>query len=423
MEAIIVEGGVPLRGEVEVGGAKNAVLPMMAAALLVPGPVCIRNVPRLQDVVTFLELLHGMGVKGGYEDHSLRLDATEVTSFEAPYLLVKKMRASIYVLGPLLARFGHAKVSMPGGCAWGPRPVNLHQDAMEALGAKLSLEHGYIVAEAARLRGARIVFDISSVGATGNAMMAATLAEGTTVIENAAAEPELEALAAFLNALGARVSGAGTKAVTIEGVRALNPGVEHVNIPDRIEAGTFLAAGAITGGEVTLTRARPDHLTMVLARLEKMGCAITTRDDTITLRAPAGRRRGIDIVTEPYPGFPTDLQAQFMALLCLAEGNGVITETIYPDRFAHVPELRRLGALITLSGNVATVSGVEKLQGASVMSTDIRASSALILAGLAAEGRTRVSRIYHIDRGYERIEEKLARLGARIRRVREEGAA
>lgn len=422
MEAIIVEGGIPLRGEVEVGGAKNAVLPMMAAALLVPGPVCIRNVPRLRDVVTFLELLHGMGVKGGYEDHSLRLDATEVTSLEAPYLLVKKMRASIYVLGPLLARFGRAKVSMPGGCAWGPRPVNLHQDAMEALGATLTLEHGYIVAEVDRLRGGRIVFDISSVGATGNAMMAAVLAEGTTVIENAAAEPELDALAGFLNALGARVSGAGTKTVTIEGVRALTPGAEYVNIPDRIEAGTFLAAGAITGGEVTLTRVRPEHLTMVIARLGKMGCAVETREDSITLRAPAGRCRGIDIVTEPYPGFPTDLQAQFMALLCLAEGNGVITETIYPDRFTHVPELRRLGALITLSGNVATVSGVERLQGASVMSTDIRASSALILAGLAAEGRTRVSRIYHIDRGYERIEEKLARLGARIRRVSEEGS-
>jgi UDP-N-acetylglucosamine 1-carboxyvinyltransferase len=422
MEAIIVEGGTPLRGDVEIGGAKNAVLPMMAAALLVPGPVCIRNVPRLRDVVTFLELLHGMGVKGGYEDHSLRLDATEVTSLEAPYLLVKKMRASVYVLGPLLGRFGRAKVSLPGGCAWGPRPVNLHQDAMEALGATLNLEHGYIVAEAPKLRGARIAFDISSVGATGNAMMAAVLAEGTTVIENAAAEPELEALSGFLNALGARVSGAGTKTVTVEGVRALTPGVEHVNIPDRIEAGTFLAAGAITGGEVTLTRTRPDHLTMVLARLEKMGCAIRTRDDAITLRAPAARRRGIDIVTEPYPGFPTDLQAQFMALLCLAEGNGVITETIYPDRFTHVPELRRLGAQITLSGNVATVSGVERLQGASVMSTDIRASSALILAGLAAAGRTRVTRIYHIDRGYERIEEKLARLGARIRRVPEEGA-
>jgi UDP-N-acetylglucosamine 1-carboxyvinyltransferase len=344
-----------------------------------------------------------------------------VTSHEAPYLLVKKMRASVYVLGPLLARFGRAKVSLPGGCAWGPRPVNLHQDAMQALGATLNLEHGYMVAESPRLRGARIAFDVSSVGATGNAMMAASLAEGTTVIANAAAEPEMEALADFLNALGARISGAGTKTVTIEGVSALTPGVDFVNIPDRIEAGTFLAAGAITGGEVTLTQARPEHLTMVVTRLEKMGCTIETQGTTLTLRAPAGRLRGIDIVTEPYPGFPTDLQAQFMALLCRAEGSGVITETIYPDRFTHVPELRRLGAQITLSGNVATVTGVEHLQGASVMSTDIRASSALILAGLAAEGRTRVSRIYHIDRGYERIEEKLARLGARIRRVPDEG--
>jgi len=421
MEAIIIDGGTPLRGEIEIGGAKNAVLPMMAASLLVPGPVRIRNVPRLRDVVTFLDLLHGMGVRGGYEDHSLFLDATRVTSFEAPYELVKKMRASIYVLGPLLARFGRAKVSMPGGCAWGPRPVNLHQDAMEALGATLTLEHGYIVAEARGLRGAPIAFDISSVGASGNAMMAAVLAEGTTVIENAAAEPEIEALAGFLNALGARVSGAGTKTVSIEGVRSLTPGIDFTNIPDRIEAGTFLAAGAITGGEVTLRRARPDHLTMVLSRFEKLGCALEARDDAITLRAPQGRLRGIAIVTEPYPGFPTDLQAQFMALLCLAEGSGVITETIYPDRFTHVPELRRLGAQITLSGNVATVAGVERLQGAHVMSTDIRASSALILGGLAAEGQTRVSRVYHIDRGYERIEEKLARLGARIRRVPEPG--
>jgi UDP-N-acetylglucosamine 1-carboxyvinyltransferase len=422
MEAIVIEGGARLRGEVEVRGAKNAVLPMMAAALLVPGPVRIRNVPKLRDVTTFLELLHGMGVQGGYEDHSLSLDATAVTSFEAPYDLVKKMRASIYVLGPLLARFGRAKVSLPGGCAWGPRPVNLHQDAMEALGATLALEHGYIVAEARRLRGARIVFDISSVGATGNAMMAAALAEGTTVIENAAAEPEIEALADFLNALGARVAGGGTKSVTVEGVSRLTPGLEFVNIPDRIEAGTFLAAGAITGGEVTLRRCRPDHLALVLARLEKMGCALTTTEDAITLRAPDGRLQGTTVVTEPYPGFPTDLQAQFMALLCRAEGTGVITETIYPDRFTHVPELRRLGAQIVLSGNVATVTGVERLQGARVMSTDIRASSALILGGLAAEGRTHVSRIYHIDRGYERIEERLALLGARIRRVPDPGA-
>ncbi len=421
MEAIVVEGGVPLRGEVVAGGAKNAVLPMMAASLLVPGPVRIRNVPKLRDVVTFLDLLHAMGVEGGYEDHSLLLDASHVTSFEAPYDHVKKMRASIYVLGPLLARFGQARVSMPGGCAWGPRPVNFHEDAMRALGADLTLEHGYIVGRARRLRGGRVVFDISSVGATGNAMMAAVLAEGETVIENAAAEPEMEALAAFLNALGARVSGAGTKTITISGMSELHPGADFVNIPDRIEAATLLAAGAITGGEITVRGARADHLGVVLARLERMGCRLDVTADTVRLCAPQGSLRGVDIVTEPYPGFPTDLQAQFMALLCVAEGHGVITETIYPDRFTHVPELRRLGAQITLSGNVATVTGVDHLQGASVMSTDIRASSALILGGLAAAGRTKVSRIYHIDRGYERIERKLAQLGARIERVPDQG--
>ncbi|MFH1145091.1 MAG: UDP-N-acetylglucosamine 1-carboxyvinyltransferase [Candidatus Eisenbacteria bacterium] len=419
MDAIVIEGGRSLQGTIEIGGAKNAVLPMMAACMLVPGPVRIHNVPQLRDVTTFLALLHEMGVEGGYENHSLHLDATRMTSQEAPYDHVKKMRASIYVLGPLLARFGLARVSMPGGCAWGPRPVNLHQDAMQALGAELTLEHGYIVARADKLKGARIIFDISSVGATGNAMMAAVLAEGTTVIENAAAEPEIQALGDFLNALGARVTGGGTKTVTIEGVSELTPGIDFDNIPDRIEAGTFLAAGAITGGDVTVRRVRPDHMTMVLARLERMGCRLEVGEDHIRIAPGDGPMRAVDIVTEPYPGFPTDLQAQFMALLCLAEGAGVITETIYPDRFTHVPELRRLGAQITLSGNVATVQGVGGLQGADVMSTDIRASSALILGGLAARGRTHVSRVYHIDRGYERIEEKMGRLGARIRRVQD----
>jgi len=452
MDAIIVEGGHPLQGEVRIGGAKNAVLPMMAASLLVPGPVRIRNVPKLMDVVTFLGLLREMGVEGGYEDHSLYLDSTRLRSFEAPYDHVKKMRASIYVLGPLLARMGRARVSQPGGCAWGPRPVNFHHDAMVALGAKLELEHGYIIAEAPKLKGARITFDISSVGATGNAMMAAVLAEGTTVIENAAAEPEITALADFLIAHGARIAGAGTKTITIDGVSALKPADPFDNIPDRIEAGTMLAAGAITGGDVTLTHARPDHLGMVLARLEKMGCRVEASSSPagggrrgaglpgegqgvpgagpagdglagsgrIRLTVPEGRLGSVDIVTESYPGFPTDLQAQFMALLCVAEGSAVVRETIYLDRFTHVPELARLGARITLAGNVATVEGGAHLQGARVMSTDIRASSALILAGLAAEGRTHVSRVYHIDRGYEAIEQKLSGLGARVERVREE---
>jgi UDP-N-acetylglucosamine 1-carboxyvinyltransferase len=422
MDSLVVTGGRALRGTVEISGAKNAALPILAVSLLAEGVHFFRNVPRLKDIDTIVDLVRHLGAEVDGTAPVLRVATDSLRRFDAPYDLVKKMRASIYVLGPLLARFGRAKVSLPGGCAWGPRPVNLHQDAMEALGATLALEHGYIVAEARRLRGARIVFDISSVGATGNAMMAAALAEGTTVIENAAAEPEIEALADFLNALGARVAGGGTKSVTVEGVSRLTPGLEFVNIPDRIEAGTFLAAGAITGGEVTLRRCRPDHLALVLARLEKMGCALTTTEDAITLRAPDGRLQGTTVVTEPYPGFPTDLQAQFMALLCRAEGTGVITETIYPDRFTHVPELRRLGAQIVLSGNVATVTGVERLQGARVMSTDIRASSALILGGLAAEGRTHVSRIYHIDRGYERIEERLALLGARIRRVPDPGA-
>jgi UDP-N-acetylglucosamine 1-carboxyvinyltransferase len=417
MEAFQIEGGLPLRGEVRIGGAKNAVLPMMAASLLIPGPVEITNVPSLRDVHTFLALLRDLGVAGGLTDHTLQLDARQVTSHDAPYDHVKRMRASIYVLGPLLARFGEARVSLPGGCAWGPRPVNLHQEAMRALGADLRLEHGYIVARADPLRGGRIAFDISSVGATGNAMMAAVLARGTTVIENAACEPEIEALGEFLNAHGARISGAGGRTVTIEGVTELHSGISQEVIPDRIEAGTFLAAAAITRGDVTVTGVRPDHLTMVTARLEKMGCRVEIGADRVRLTVPDRQLRAVDIVTEPYPGFPTDMQAQFMALLCTAAGSAVVTETIYPDRFTHVPELCRLGARIKLTGNAATVTGVPRLSGAKMMSTDIRASSALILGGLAGEGWSRVSRIYHIDRGYERIEERLAQLGARIERV------
>ena len=420
MESILIRGGRPLRGEVPIGGAKNAVLPMMAACLLVPGPVRLRNVPRLRDVQTFLELLQEIGVRCGYEDHSLLLDATRVTSLEAPYEHVKRMRASIYVLGPLLARFGRARVSLPGGCAWGPRPVNLHQDAMLALGAELSLDHGYIVARAERLKGARITFDVSSVGATGNAMMAAVLAEGRTVIENGACEPEKQALADFLIAMGARIEGAGSKTIQIEGVSGLSPVESYRTIADRIEAGTYLAAGAITGGDVTVSGIEPDHLRMVLARFERMGCRLDYDEDRIRLQVPGGRLRSTDVVTEPYPGFPTDLQAQFMALLCLADGVGVVTDTIYPDRFKHVPELQRMGAKINLRGNVATVTGVRSFQGADVMSTDIRASSALILAGLAAPGTTKISRVYHIDRGYEAIEKKLSLLGANIERIQEE---
>jgi UDP-N-acetylglucosamine 1-carboxyvinyltransferase len=416
MDAIEIVGGRPLSGEVTISGAKNAALPMMAASLLIPGQTMLRNIPHLRDILTLLELLRLLGVEGGYEDHGLRLDASKITSTEAPYDLVRQMRASIYVLGPLLTRFGRARVSLPGGCAWGPRPVDLHIKGMEALGAKIELEHGYIVATADRLRGRRIAFDISSVGATGNVMMAASLAEGTTRIENAACEPDIVALADFLNSAGARITGHGTKTVEIEGVSSLHP-VDFTNIPDRIEAGTYLAAGAIAGGDIVVDAARVDHVTIVLSHLREMGCDISVEGNRIRLRR-SSPLRAIDIRTEVYPGFPTDLQAQFMAVLSVAEGTGVIVETIYSDRFTHVPELERLGARITLQGNVATVRGVEGLQGTRVMSTDIRASSALILAGLVARGTTTVSRVYHIDRGYEAIEQKLTGLGASVRRIR-----
>jgi UDP-N-acetylglucosamine 1-carboxyvinyltransferase len=420
MDAFRVRGGHRLAGTVEVGGAKNAVLPMMAAALLIPGKTLIHRVPHLRDVVTMLELLEHLGAKGGYTDHSFEIDATELRGFDAPWDIVRKMRASVYVLGPLLARFGRARVSLPGGCAWGPRPVDLHVKGMELLGAAVTLDQGYIVAEAPSggLRGARICFDISSVGATGNVLMAAVQARGTTVIENAAQEPEITALAEFLIAAGARIEGLGTTCLTVNGVTSLHP-LEFENIPDRIEAGTYLAAGAITGGEIALLRARPDHLSLVLDRLREMGAEIQIDGDRVALRAPE-RLRAIDITTQVYPGFPTDLQAQFMALLTVAQGSGVVTETIYPDRFTHVPELHRLGADIRLQQNVATVRGVDTLQGAQVTSTDIRASSSLVLAALVAKGESSIHRVYHIDRGYEAIESRLQALGAEVERFRVE---
>lgn len=448
MDSFRVQGGRRLEGTVEIGGAKNAALPVMAAALLVPGRTFLRRVPHLRDVRTMRELLGSLGVPGDYTDHCFAIDATTINSHVAPYDIVRRMRASVYVLGPLLARLGKAKVSLPGGCAWGPRPVDLHLKGMEALGAQVTLEEGYILAEAPRggLRGGRIAFDISSVGATGNVLMAACLAKGTTVIENAAREPDIVALAEFLIAAGARIVGHGTATITIDGVSALHP-VEFENIPDRIEVGTYAAAAAITGGNVLLRGARADHAAIVLERLREMGVVVTDEPGGVRVRAdgggsevrtgsagihgaaagsamteatkaPRSRRclRAIDITTQPYPGFPTDLQAQFTALLCLAQGTGVVTDTIYPDRFTHIPELIRLGAEIRLHANVVTVSGVESLQGAEVMSTDIRASSALVLAGLAAEGETRIHRVYHIDRGYESIETRLRGLGAVIER-------
>ncbi|NOX37511.1 MAG: UDP-N-acetylglucosamine 1-carboxyvinyltransferase [Calditrichaeota bacterium] len=415
MDQFIIEGGVPLRGTVRISGSKNAALPIMAATLLAPGVYRIHNVPRLRDVRTMAHLLRIIGAKVEFEDHTLQIDTSRADFPEAPYELVKTMRASIYVLGPLLARMKRARVSLPGGCAWGPRPVDLHLRGMEKLGAHLELDRGYIVARTDGLKGATIYLDVSSVGATGNIMMAATLARGTTIIENAAEEPEIVDLGHFLQRMGARIQGLGSKTIRIEGVEALHP-TDYTIIPDRIEAGTFLVAGLITGGQVTLTHCQPDHLQEVLAKLQEAGAQLRIDRDTISLTA-SDRIRPTHVTTAVYPGYPTDMQAQWIALMALAEGSSVITDTIYPDRFTHVPELQRLGADIILKNNSAFVRGVKKLKGAPVMSTDLRASASLVLAALAAEGQTEVLRVYHIDRGYERIEEKLQQLGARIQRI------
>jgi len=418
MYKFVINGSRTLHGSVKISGSKNATLPLMAASLLARGKYVITNIPLLRDVITMKQLLESIGVSVEFENHRMVLDSSDYNTLEAPYKLVKKMRASIYVLGPLLAKNGYAKVSLPGGCAWGPRPVNFHIDSMKKMGAKIELEKGYIVARAKRLKGAEILFDFPSVGATGNVMMAASLAKGTTVVQNAAMEPELVNLGQFLNAMGARISGLGTNRLTIEGVDELHPANVTV-IPDRIEAGTFLIAGAITRGEITIQDAEVSHLTSILSKLRDTGASISTSGSSITLRAEK-KIRSVSISTAVYPGFPTDMQAQWMALMCVADKTSVITDNVYLDRFAHVPELLRLGANITLDGNVAAVTGVKKLTGATVMSTDLRASASLILAGLVAEGKTEVLRIYHIDRGYESIEKKLQSLGADIQRVRTE---
>ncbi len=390
---------------------------MMAAALLSSGQTRLSNVPLLKDVHTFSDVLRVLGARVEERGHTIDIDASSISHPEAPYELVRTMRASIYVLGPLLARFGRARVSLPGGCALGPRPVNLHIKAMRALGARVEIRHGYIVARSKALRGAVIDFDLSSVGATANAMMAATLAEGTTRIQNAAREPEIIALGKMLNAMGAGITGLGSHTIEIQGVGDLKA-VRRRVIPDRIEAGTFMAAAAITGGKVVLKGVRHGHLSAVIGKLEEAGVRIDQQDGQLTVSRSASLRP-TDIITSPYPGFPTDLQAQFMALLGLASGTSVITETIFPDRFTHVPELRRLGMNIKLDANVAVITGVKGFSGAPVMASDLRASAALVLAGLIARGKTEVLRIYHIDRGYERIEEKLRSLGADIRRVRQ----
>jgi len=417
LDKIVIVGGKPLRGRIPVYGAKNAVLPIMAATLLASGKYEIDAVPVLRDVRTMAHLLRIIGAQVVQDGHKLTIDTQHCSFLEAPYELVKTMRASIYVLGPLVARFGRARVSLPGGCAWGPRPVDFHIKGMQKLGAEIDLDRGYIVARAEKLRGSTITLDIPSVGATGNILMAATLAEGRTVIENAAREPEITALAQFLVQMGAEIEGIGTDRLVIHGVDELRPTDFRV-IPDRIEAGTFLLAGAITGGDVTVTNVVPEHLRAVLTKLEDAGVELVEGKDWIQIRAPE-RVKPVDVTTAVYPGFPTDMQAQWMALMSVADGSSVITDTIFLDRFTHVAELQRLGARIRMEGNSAHVTGVEKLQGAPVMSTDLRASACLILAGLAAEGRTDVSRVYHIDRGYERIEERLKLLGADIWREEE----
>ncbi len=417
MAKIVISGGSPLHGEVRVSGAKNAVLPILAATLLADGPVVIGNVPHLHDVTTTMELLGQMGVQLVVDEHMrIHADPRGASNFFAPYDLVKTMRASILVLGPLVARFGQAEVSLPGGCAIGSRPVDQHLRGLEALGAEVTVENGYIKARAKRLRGARIVMDVVTVTGTENIMMAAVLAQGTTIIDNAAQEPEVVDLAHCLNAMGARIEGAGTSTLVIEGVERLH-GAEYDVLPDRIETGTFLVAGAISGGKVLAKRARPNTLDAVLAKLEDAGADISTGVDWISLDMHGQRPRAVNITTAPYPAFPTDMQAQFTALNCVAEGVGVITETVFENRFMHVQELQRLGADIRMEGNAVVIQGVPSMSGAPVMATDLRASASLVLAGLVAQGDTTVDRIYHIDRGYECIEEKLAGLGAHIRRL------
>ena len=417
MDKLQIQGGVPLEGEVRISGAKNATLPILAGALLADGPVVVGNVPHLKDVTTTVELLGGMGATVTIDERMrIEVDPTTVRDYSAPYELVKTMRASILVLGPLVARYGRADVSLPGGCAIGARPVNIHVAGLQALGADITIDGGYIRARAARLRGARLVLDTVTVTGTENLMMAATLAEGETVIENAAREPEVVDLANFLISMGAKIQGAGTDKILIEGVQRLS-GTHYEVLPDRIESGTYLVAGAITGGHVRIKNTRPDHLDAVLVKLQEAGAEVGVGENWVEVDMRGRRPRAVDVRTAPYPAFPTDMQAQFAALNTVAQGVGTIIETIFENRFMHMLEMRRLGAEIRLEGNTAIIHGVTRLKAAPVMATDLRASASLVLAGLVAEGRTEVERIYHIDRGYEAIEEKLAQLGAQIRRV------
>ena len=416
MDKILVRGGRPLTGSVQVRGAKNAALPLMAACILADQPCVLHNVPCLHDVFTMDKLLSGMGMAIEFTGRAMTLDASSMDSQTAPYDLVRKMRASFFVLGPLLGRFGRARVSLPGGCAIGTRPVDIHLKGLEALGASIDIEDGYVVADG-KLTGADLALDFPSVGATENLMMAASRADGVTRLSNVAREPEIADLAHFLNGIGAQISGAGTDLITIVGVDSM-AGTEHVVIPDRIETGTFILAGVATHGDVTVLNADPDHLPAFLAKLREAGASIDLHGSRIRARAPE-RLKGVDVATQPYPGFATDLQAQIMAALCVADGASVIKETVFENRFMQVAELARMGADIDLDGNTAVVRGVAALSGAPVMASDLRASAALIIAGLIAEkGETAIARVYHIDRGYERIEERLAGLGADIERVR-----
>ena len=417
MDKLVIEGGVPLHGEVAISGAKNAALPLLASTLLAAGRHTLFNVPRLRDIHTMQRLLGHMGVRCEW-NHGLELDTAQIDRTEAPYDLVKTMRASVLVLGPLVARYGRARVSLPGGCAIGARPINLHLSGLERMGAAIELDEGYVIARSKRLRGATISFDQVTVTGTENLMMAATLAAGRTILENAAREPEVTALAEYLTKMGAKIEGAGTPVVVIDGVDQLSPS-SHTVIPDRIEVGTYLVAAGITGGRLTLSPCRLDHLEAVLRKLEATGMTVTTRGDAVVEAAGSGAIWSLDMKTWPFPGFPTDMQAQYMALMALGSGVSVIAEQIFENRFMHVSELHRLGADIRLDGRTAVVKGVRQLSGAPVMATDLRASASLVLAGLAATGRTEVSRIYHLDRGYERLEQKLAAVGARIKRVRE----
>lgn len=416
MDKFIITGGKKLSGTVEVSGAKNSSLALMPACLLNDGENILRNTPEVNDVFTMKKLLTHMGVEVNLENHILKINSKNLSTQEAPYEHVKKMRASVYVLGPLLAKYGYAKVSLPGGCAWGPRPINLHLEAMKKLGAEVDLEEGYIVAKTKKLKGAKINFDVSSVGATGNVLMAAVLAKGTTKITNAAAEPEIVQLGNFLQNMGAQIDGLGTPNIEIEGVDSLQPS-EIDTISDRIEAGTLLIAGAVTKSKIGIKLSNTDHLNSILTKLEDSGAKLFINNNFIEIDAIDFEAKSVDVTTAIYPGFPTDMQAQWTSLMALANGTSTITDSIYLDRFNHIPELIRLGADIEVIRNSAVVKGVRKLKGAKVMSTDLRASASLVLAGLAAEGITEVLRIYHLDRGYQRIEEKLGQLGAEIQRV------